>query len=65
MTEAATRKTRRIAKRSAVMILSISPACVERRSAPSTALKRWIGTATETIDLAPLVGAHQRRRRRR
>ena len=49
VTSAATPKTRRIARRSAETILSMSPPWVDSISTPSTALKRWIGTATETI----------------
>ena len=49
MTSAATPKTRRIALRSAATILSMSPPSVDSISTPSTARKRWIGTATETI----------------
>ena len=40
---------RTIAQRSEAMILSMSPPCVDSSSAPRTARKRWIGTATETI----------------
>ena len=49
VTRAATPKTRRIALRSAATILSMSPPSVDSSSTPSTARKRWIGTATETI----------------
>ncbi len=49
LTSVATPKTRMIARRSAWTILSISPACVDSSNTPSTARKRWIGTATETI----------------
>ena len=41
-----------MAKRSAAMIPSMSPPWVDSSSAPRTARKRWIGTATETIGLA-------------
>ncbi len=49
LASAATPKTRRIALRSAATILSMSPPWVDSISTPSTARKRWIGTATETI----------------
>ena len=49
LTIAATPKTRRMARRSAATILSMSPPWVDSISTPSTARKRCTGTATDTI----------------
>ena len=49
VTAAATRKTRTMAIRSARTMASMSPPWVDSSNVPSTALNRWIGTATETI----------------
>ena len=50
MTPAATRKTLKIASRSAARTSSMSAPWVESMSEPRTARKRCTGTATETID---------------
>ena len=62
VTSAATPKTRRIALRSARRSCRCRRLAVDSSSTPSTARKRWIGTATETIMLALLADAHDGRR---
>ncbi len=53
MIAAEMRKMRTIAQRSAAMIVSMSPPCVDRSSAPLHDCWRRIGTATEMI-VSPL-----------